>query len=169
MRKDRRFFVGLIGVAAVVIYLVWTGIAATMTYAVTPAELFANLELNPEDSGRGIRVSGHVLPGSHSQASGELKHQFIVVDPTDESIRIVVEFPHPLPDTFSDDQAMLTEVVMEGRLREDGIFEATEVLTKCGSRYEAVPEAPGSEVPSAGSPGALPDQRIASTEGKVDG
>ena len=169
MRKDRRFFIGLVGVGAVVTYLVWTGILSTMTYEYTPAELFANLETNREFASRGIRVSGHVLPGSHSQASGELKHQFIVVDPTDESIQIVVEFPHPLPDTFSDDQAMLTEVAMWGQLREDGIFEATEVLTKCGSRYEAVPEAPGSEAPSAGSPGALPDQRIASTEGRVDG
>jgi cytochrome c-type biogenesis protein CcmE len=86
------------------------------------------------------------------------------VDPTDESIQIVVEFPHPLPDTFSDDQAMLTEVVMQGRLREDGIFEATEVLTKCGSRYEAIPEAP-----SALAPGAQPGLAVAAVEGGVDG
>jgi len=29
---------------------------------------------------------------------------------------------------------------MDGRYRGDGIFEASEVLTKCGSRYEAMPE-----------------------------
>ena len=33
-----------------------------------------------------------------------------------------------------------TEVVAEGRMRPDGIFEAKLVLTKCGSRYEAAPE-----------------------------
>jgi len=164
MRKDRRFFVGLVGVAAVVTYLVWTGIASTMTYYVTPAELFANIQANPQFAAQGIRVSGHVLPGSHSQASGELKHQFVVVDPTDESIQIVVEFPHPLPDTFSDDQAMLTEVVMEGRIREDGVFEATEVLTKCGSRYEAVPEAPTAQAPDVQTAPAL-----GAVEGGVDG
>jgi cytochrome c-type biogenesis protein CcmE len=169
MRKDRRFLIGLVGVAAVVTYLVWTGVASTMTFYVTPAELFANIATDPDFAAGGVRVSGHVLPGSHSQASGEIKHQFIVVDPEDESIRIVVEFPHPLPDTFSDDQAMLTEVVMQGRMREDGIFEATEVLTKCGSRYEAVPEAPGSEAPSAGAPTVSPDGRVASVEGGVDG
>jgi cytochrome c-type biogenesis protein CcmE len=46
------------------------------------------------------------------------------------------EYRDALPDTFSDD----VEVVMEGRLREDGVFEATTLLTKCGSRYEAAPE-----------------------------
>lgn len=149
MRKDRKFFVGLVGVGAVVIYLVWTGIAATMTYYVTPSELMARVTDEPALVGQGIRVSGHVLPGSHSQTEGELRNRFIVHDPEDESVQIVVEFPHPLPDTFSDDQAMLTEVVMEGRLRPDGIFEATDVLTKCGSRYEAMPEAPAYDAQGA--------------------
>jgi len=35
---------------------------------------------------------------------------------------------------------MLTETVMEGRYNADGVFEATVLLTKCGSRYEAAPE-----------------------------
>jgi cytochrome c-type biogenesis protein CcmE len=30
---------------------------------------------------------------------------------------------------------------VEGRLGRDGVFRATEVLAKCGSRYEAVYEA----------------------------
>jgi cytochrome c-type biogenesis protein CcmE len=41
--------------------------------------------------------------------------------------------------------------VLEGRLREDGVFEATTLLTKCGSRYEAAPEdlaGAGAEHPS---------------------
>ena len=33
------------------------------------------------------------------------------------------------------------EVVVEGRLGADGVFHATDVLAKCGSRYEATPEA----------------------------
>ena len=30
---------------------------------------------------------------------------------------------------------------MEGRLQRDGVIYATDVLAKCGSRYEAVPKA----------------------------
>jgi cytochrome c-type biogenesis protein CcmE len=41
------------------------------------------------------------------------------------------------PDTFTDG----VEVVVEGRLQPDGTFRATTLLAKCGSRYEAVPEA----------------------------
>ena len=33
------------------------------------------------------------------------------------------------------------EVVVEGRLQKDGVLHATDVLAKCGSRYEATPEA----------------------------
>ncbi|MDE3013573.1 MAG: cytochrome c maturation protein CcmE, partial [Gemmatimonadota bacterium] len=46
------------------------------------------------------------------------------------------EYRAALPDTFTDK----SEVVLEGRLRADGVFEATTLLTKCGSRYEASPE-----------------------------
>ena len=41
-----------------------------------------------------------------------------------------------VPDTFTED----VEVVVEGRLMRDGTIRATNVLAKCGSRYEAVPE-----------------------------
>ena len=37
----------------------------------------------------------------------------------------MVEFRDALPDTFTDD----VEVVLEGRLRSDGVFEATTLLT----------------------------------------
>jgi hypothetical protein len=43
-----------------------------------------------------------------------------------------------VPDTFTD--ANDIEVIVEGRLGRDGIFRATEVLAKCGSRYEAAYE-----------------------------
>ena len=33
----------------------------------------------------------------------------------------------------------LPGVIVEGRLGRDGVFQATDVLAKCGSRYEAVP------------------------------
>jgi cytochrome c-type biogenesis protein CcmE len=41
------------------------------------------------------------------------------------------------PDTFDGD----VDVVVEGRLTKDGVFHATSLLAKCGSRYEAQPTA----------------------------
>ena len=44
-----------------------------------------------------------------------------------------VHYQGPLPDTFQEG----SDVVVEGRYTPGGGFEATTVLTKCGSRYEA--------------------------------
>ncbi len=136
MRRDRTFFTGLVGVTAVVGWLIWTGIADTLVYYHTPSELLALAASDDLIQERGVKVSGHVVPGSYAASSRELLHTFLVSDPDDPEVRITVEFRHPIPDTFSDE----AEVVMEGRYLGDGVFAATEVLTKCGSRYEAMPE-----------------------------
>jgi cytochrome c-type biogenesis protein CcmE len=145
MRKDRRFFAGLVGVAAVVSYLVWTGISETMVYYLTPSELVQRVQETPELREQSVRVSGMLVPGSYSSETGELIHRFTVEDAEDTSVRLAVEFRHPLPDTFDDSGEVEVEVVMQGRYRADGVFEATEVLTKCGSRYESVPVPPANQ------------------------
>lgn len=138
MRKDRRFYAGLTGVTLVVTWLIWTGVSDTMVYYLTPTELMARAESEPMTTERGVRVSGSVVPGSHASSNDELLHSFEVYDPAAPDVVLTVHFRHPIPDTFSDDGTV--EVVMEGRYKGDGIFEASEVLTKCGSRYEAMPE-----------------------------
>jgi cytochrome c-type biogenesis protein CcmE len=136
MPKNGRFLLGLAGVALVVTYLIWTGVSETMVYYLTPTELLARAEADPTLHDVGIKVSGRVVPGSYAKGEGELLHHFNVRDLEEESLTIPVEFRDVLPDTFTDD----VEVVVEGRYRPDGVFEATTVLTKCGSRYEAAPE-----------------------------
>ncbi|MBM4182644.1 MAG: cytochrome c maturation protein CcmE [Gemmatimonadetes bacterium] len=136
MRKNGRFMVGLVGVAAVVTYLIWTGVSETMVYYLTPVELMERVEADPTFRDVGVKVSGQVVKGSYERVEGELLHRFIVHDLVDASVTFPVEFRDALPDTFTDE----VEVVLEGRLRADGVFEAATMLTKCGSRYEAAPE-----------------------------
>ncbi|MDE0393620.1 MAG: cytochrome c maturation protein CcmE [Gammaproteobacteria bacterium] len=155
MRRDRRFFAGLVGVAAVVSYLIYTGISDTMVYYLTPAELLTRIEVSPETRDQGVKVSGMLVPGSYANSTDELLHTFVVEDPDDTSVRMAVEFRHPLPDTFDDSGEVEVEVVMQGRYRPDGVFEATEVLTKCGSRYEAMPEMPQQAGAGAGYGGLI--------------
>jgi cytochrome c-type biogenesis protein CcmE len=139
-KKNGRFMVGLVGVAAVVTYLIWTGVSETMVYYLTPVELMAKVQTDPTFYDVGVKVSGQVVKGSWVQGrDGEndrLLHTFVVHDLADASVTFPVEFRDALPDTFTDE----VEVVMDGRLRHDGVFEATTMLTKCGSRYEAAPE-----------------------------
>lgn len=136
MNKNGRFMVGLVGVAAVVTYLIWTGVSETMVYYVTPVELLERVEADPSFHDVGVKVGGRVVPGTYSRVEGQLLHVFTVHDLEDHTKTFRVEFRDALPDTFTDE----IEVVLEGRLRRDGVFEATTLLTKCASRYEAAPE-----------------------------
>ena len=136
MKKNGRFMVGLVGVATVVTYLIWTGVSETMVYYLTPVELMRKVETDPTFHDLGVKVSGQVVKGTYARGEGELVHLFTVRDLVDETVTFPVEYRDALPDTFTDD----VEVVLEGRLRADGVFEATTLLTKCGSRYEASPE-----------------------------
>jgi len=134
--KNGRFYVGLVGVALVVSYLVWTGISDSMVYYLTPTELVAKVAEDPAFHTVGVKVSGKVVPGSYSRGEGELVHLFTVHDIEYPEVNFPVVHEGILPDTFTDD----IEVVMDGRFGEDGVFQAQTVLTKCGSRYEASPE-----------------------------
>jgi len=136
MKSNGRFLVGLVGVALVVSYLMWTGVSETMVYYLTPVELMAKVAADPSFKDVGVKVSGKVVPGSYEKVEGRLLHRFSVRDIEDATVSFPVEYADVMPDTFNED----VDVVVEGRFREDGVFVATTVLTKCGSRYEASPE-----------------------------
>jgi len=134
--KHGRFMVGLVGVAAVVSYLIWTGVSQTMVYYLTPTELLARVEADPSFRNVGVKVSGQVVKGSYHRVEGQLLHEFRVQGLKDPSASFPVEYRDVLPETFNDQ----ADVVLEGRFGSDGVFQATSVLTKCGSHYEASPE-----------------------------
>ena len=136
MKRDRRFMIGLVGVAAVVSYLIWTGVSETMVYYLTPTELMAKVTADPAFHDLGVKVNGKVVDGSYANEENGLLHRFTVHDLEDPAVTFEVEYRDVLPDTFNE----ATEVVLEGRYRADGVFEAHTLLTKCGSRYEAAPE-----------------------------
>jgi cytochrome c-type biogenesis protein CcmE len=135
VKKQSRFVAGGVLLCGVVGYLMVTGMKDSMTYYLTPAELSQRLSANPafaEESG--VRVGGRVVPGSVSYDQKTLDLRFQVVDIATGRAAFPVHYNGPLPDTFKEGR----DVVVEGRYRPGGQFEATQVLTKCGSRYEAV-------------------------------
>ena len=136
MKKDGRFLIGLAGVAALVTWLIWTGVSDSMVYYMTPTELLAKVEAEPAFHNIAVKVGARVVPGSYEGSSNNLEHHFTVKDLADPQATFEVQYNDILPDTFNDD----VEVVVEGRFTEAGVFEADLVLTKCGSRYEASPE-----------------------------
>ena len=78
------------------------------------------------------RLGAKVVPGSIRR---DVATQTIDFEVTDGTTQIPVSYRGLAPDTFTDDVDI--EVVVEGRLGTDGVFQATTLLAKCGSRYEA--------------------------------
>ena len=78
------------------------------------------------DLGDIVGVAGHPAKSRRGEPSLE------VVD-----FELLGKNRAPLPDTFQEGR----DVVIEGKLGSSGTFEASTVLTKCGSRYEAGAEA----------------------------
>jgi cytochrome c-type biogenesis protein CcmE len=136
VKKQRKFLVGGSIVASLVVYLMITGMRDSMMYYHTPSELIAKVGADPSYRDLGLKVGGRVAPGTVAFDQRSLDLRFDVFDIQDGTTSFPVHFQGPLPDTFEEGR----DVVIEGRFSADGVFEATTVLTKCGSRYEAAEE-----------------------------
>lgn len=136
MKKQRKFLIGGVGITAVVGYLFITGMKDSMVYYHTPAELVSRVSHDPSYHEMGVKVGGRVVAGTVAFDPRTLDLSFDVIDIVEGTTRFPVHYQGPLPDTFEEGR----DVVIEGRFTSAGVFEATTVLTKCGSRYEAVEE-----------------------------
>jgi cytochrome c-type biogenesis protein CcmE len=137
MKAGHKFMLGAAVIVTSVAALIAQGVKETGVYFLTPAELSAKTVADPTFVGNvGFKVGAKVVPGSVRRDPNARTIDFKVSD----GIKTYPVTYHGLvPDTFTD--ANDIEVVVEGRLGRDGVIQATDVLAKCGSRYEAVPEA----------------------------
>ena len=80
----------------------------------------------PED--RNFRVGGLVMEGSVQREPGELEVRF---DLTDTNSTLTVAYAGILPDLFREGQG----IIAHGRINDEGVFEADEVLAKHDENY----------------------------------
>ena len=135
MKPGHTFLVGAVVIAGAVGFLMFGAIRETGVYAMTPTELAARTTTDPSFYNLGIKVNARVVPGSVRRDNAARTVDFQI---TDGAHTYPVTYRGLVPDTFTDADDI--EVVVEGRLQKDGVFHATDVLAKCGSRYEAVPK-----------------------------
>ena len=137
MKAGHKFILGATLIVGSVGFLIAEGVKETGVYFLTPAELAAKTTSDPTFvENVGFKVGAMVVPGSVRRDPGGRRIDFQVSD----GIKTYpVTYQGLVPDTFTD--ANEIEVVVEGRLGRDGVIRATDVLAKCGSRYEAVPKA----------------------------
>ena len=114
-------------------YLMASSISETGVYYVTPSELATKLAADPSLHGVGVKLGARVVPGTIKREAGGREYAFVV---TDGARTVPVVYRGIAPDTFTDG----VDVVVEGRMGQDGTFRATTLLAKCASRYESAPE-----------------------------
>lgn len=132
MKAGSKFLIGALVIVAGVAGLIISGVKETGVYFLTPSELVARTQADPTFHDVGLKVGAKVVPGSVKRDPGGRTIDFRISDGANE---FPVTYTGLVPDTFTD--ASNIEVIVEGKYGRDGVFHATEVLAKCGSRYEA--------------------------------
>ena len=125
-RKKRRLY--LVGVS-----LAGLGVAAALTLAAFQDNLLffyspSDLQERRLADDQRFRLGGLVAESSFESLDDGVTKRFVV---TDLSHTVPVVFRGILPDLFREGQG----VVAEGRLRPDGVFEASDVLAKHDETY----------------------------------
>jgi cytochrome c-type biogenesis protein CcmE len=124
-RKKRIVFVllGLLGVALAYV-LANSALQSNISYFYSPSQVAANEA--PLD--QVIRIGGMVKKGSLQRQADGLTVEFVI---TDEAADVTTRYTGILPDLFKEEQG----AVAKGKLGQDGIFVAEEVLAKHDESY----------------------------------
>ncbi|MDX1432523.1 MAG: cytochrome c maturation protein CcmE [Gammaproteobacteria bacterium] len=124
-RRQRMIFVGVVlaGVA-IATALALTAIGENMLYFYSPSQIAKGEAPRSHD----VRVGGLVVDGSIERAGDGLDVRFVL---TDTSANVPVAYSGILPDLFREGQG----IVALGRLGDDGVFRAREVLAKHDENY----------------------------------
>jgi len=154
-----KFLVGGFLILAAIVYLIATATLGNQQYFRTVDELVTG---GPAMAGQAVRVSGAVLgdtinwdpetltitfemahmPGDQALIDDEgglakVLHE-ATTDPT--RTRLTVVYIGPLPDLLQHE----AQAIVTGRMDENGVFQAEELLLKCPTRYEEyIPEQTG--------------------------
>ncbi len=132
MKAGTKFAVGAGIIVLSVAALMAQGVKQFGQYSLKPTELAARAEADPGFYDTGVKMEAKVVPGTIKRDAATQTIDFVV---SDGGKQIPVTYRGLAPDTFTDQ--MEIEVVVEGRYGRDGVFHATTLLAKCGSRYEA--------------------------------
>lgn len=132
--RPGRLAVGILLVASATGFLVYKATGDNLAYYREVDELLAA----PGDVAGKVRLSGDVVEGSVARHEDTREIRFEIESPgkAGGSARIPVVYQGTVPDIFRPG----IQVVVEGRLEEDGTFRAETLLAKCPSKYQEAGE-----------------------------
>ena len=151
-KKNTKLIIGIVIIIAAVVYLIASSTLSQSQYFLTVEELQSN---QAEYVGKNVRMSGAVLgdtieydpqtleltfqvaqiPGDH-RVIEQMGGMSVVLaqaahDPT--LPKMTVHYVGPRPDLLKDE----AQAIITGSLDENGIFQASELLMKCPSKYQS--------------------------------
>lgn len=150
-----KFIIGGMLIAVAVFYLIYSSFQSTQQYFLTVEELHAK---GAAVMGRDVRISGAVIGDSIQYDADTLTLRFTIANtPGDQetvdaqgglaavlhqavmdpnAARLPVEYSGVMPDLLRNE----AQAIMTGKMGDDGVFYASELLLKCPTKYEdAVP------------------------------
>lgn len=133
------FLVAGIAIGGAILYLVIANTGASARYYMTVAELRACTSCGSQD----VRVAGTVVNDSIARDAATQTVRFSVTDGTTSGAKaekpLAVLYGGVVPDVFNNG----VQVVVEGHLQ-NGVFQASDLLAKCPSKFQSATPAGGS-------------------------
>jgi cytochrome c-type biogenesis protein CcmE len=127
MKRKLKYIIGIAIIAICIVLLAFRGFRKSQVFYFTVSEA---LEQHDTTTQKSIRVNGMVVSGSIEYAAEKLMLAF---DITDGEKTIPVTYQGAKPDLLTDGK----EVVVEGTLGVEGVFNAEKIITKCPSKYKS--------------------------------
>ena len=125
-RQHVKLSIGVVVIVASVAYLIFSGATGSTMYFLTVPEVQQKLITL---KGEPIRVAGKVTEDPIDWDVRNLSLAFVIGD---AQSRIPVHYKGVKPDMF---QAGV-DVIVEGRIRQDGVLVASVLMTSCPSKYQ---------------------------------
>ncbi len=123
MTTKRKLIVGSVVIVLALAFVAYQGVRSSMVYYMTTTE-FKN---RPELRYNKIRMAGKVVPGSLQKSIGLAQFEI-----TDGITPYRVRFAGPLPDLFAEGR----EVLVEGRVDQQGLLQASQVISTHPPEYK---------------------------------
>lgn len=129
--KTKRRMVVVTGIIVIVLIVVLALVGgSTAAKSVSVAEAASGSMVNER-----VQVSGNVVENSYKTADNVLT--FAIYDAEDASVQLPVSFEGGVAATFGND----VTAICTGKIGEDGVLHASELVTKCPSKYENATDA----------------------------
>jgi cytochrome c-type biogenesis protein CcmE len=125
--RQTKLLLGAFVILGAIGFIVFNALAGNQQYFMTLSEMKTKGNLAYSET---VRVGGNLVPNTTKVDTKNVTAQFTLTD--NQNNVLPVYYKGILPDTFEKS----TQVIAEGKLDHNGVFQASLVLAKCPSKYD---------------------------------